>query len=119
MASYSISSNAGSFEYDYLLDAAEDNDIKLKYSCRAGACSSCLCFSQDTGKYDDSGQSFLSSKWRSVGFFLSCVTTPKDSMSFVEYDERLLSILDPSLTAQDSNGAAMWRTFLGMVNRWS
>ena len=49
MASYSISSNAGSFECDYLLDAAEENGIELKYSCGAGSYSTCLCFSPNPG----------------------------------------------------------------------
>ncbi|RBO85921.1 2Fe-2S iron-sulfur cluster-binding protein [Marinomonas aquiplantarum] len=119
MPTYEITmTNGGNFDCsdrDYLIDAAEESDIELKSSCRAGACSSCLCFTRNQGMYDDSDQSFLTSEWREVGFFLSCVTRPKGNMSFVECDEDLFDMLEPpSVFNNDtSDGNALWHYFFG------
>lgn len=69
----------------YILDAAEEAGIDLPYSCRAGACSSCLC-KVTSGTYDDTDQSFLNASQRKK-YILSCVTYPSSDMTITSHVE--------------------------------
>lgn len=71
---------------EYILDAAESAGFDLPYSCRAGACSTCVC-KCISGRITVYLNTFLDDDQINYGYFPACVAEAESDIKFLSHQE--------------------------------
>lgn len=77
---------------EYILDAAEEQNVEMTYACRAGACVVCTG-KLISGTVDQTDHCFLKERELKAGFVLTCKASPtSDCVIMTHQEDELLGV---------------------------